>query len=215
MIRIIIVDDQPLMRDGLKTILELEEDMEVSGLAGNGVDACKLADKQKPDIILMDVRMPEMDGVTAAKNIKAVLPDTVIIMLTTFDDDRHIIDALSNGANGFFLKDIETEKLIEVVRRAAAGEVVIPAAVAAKLARSLSERLPDKRISGNEFIPILTERERDICELLMKGMSNQDIADSLHLSVGTVKNYVSIIYDKAGINSRSKLILYLQDQIIE
>jgi DNA-binding NarL/FixJ family response regulator len=211
MIRIIIADDQPLMRDGLKTILELEEDMEVSGLAGNGVEACELAEQYTPDLILMDIRMPVMDGVTAVKKIKAVLPETAVIMLTTFDDDRYIADALSCGANGFFLKDIETEKLIEIVRRAAAGEVLIPASVAARLASSLARRTQQKRVSEDECLNCLTDREKDICGLLVKGMSNQDIADALHLSIGTVKNYVSIIYDKTGITSRSKLLLYLQE----
>src|SRR5690349_9280383 len=123
-IRVLIVDDQALIRDGLKTILETEKDMEVAGTAKNGFEACSMAELLRPDIILMDIRMPEMDGVESIKNIRNKLPQVKIIMLTTFNDEAYIMDAIANGASGYLLKDIEVEKLVETIHDTISGKMI-------------------------------------------------------------------------------------------
>lgn len=136
-IRIIIADDQPLMRDGLKTVLELEKDFEVAGIAKNGYEAIQMADNLKPDVILMDIRMPELDGVESVKAIKEKHPDVKVLMLTTFNDEDYIIQALAAGASGYLLKDIEVDSLVGSIRNACSNNLVLPPLVAAKLAEGL------------------------------------------------------------------------------
>ena len=136
-IRILIADDQSLIRDGLKTVLELEKDFEVVGTAKNGVEACRMAEILHPDILLLDIRMPEMNGVESIKVIKKSCPATKVIMLTTFNDDEYIIEALANEASGYILKDIEIDKLIEAIRDAAQGKMIMTTEVAARLAQGL------------------------------------------------------------------------------
>jgi DNA-binding NarL/FixJ family response regulator len=209
-IRILIADDQVLMRDGLKTILNLEEDMEVVGIAQNGLEAFETAKSLNPDVVLMDIRMPVMDGVESVKLIKKSIPKTVVIMLTTFDDDEYIIEALSFGANGYLLKNIPADKLIDAIRDGVRGNLLMPATIAAKLAARLSQNSFEKKVD-NKLINELSERELEIAKLLVKGLTNRQISSQLYISEGTVKNYISSIYSKIEISDRTQALIYLKN----
>ncbi|ADU26685.1 response regulator [Ethanoligenens harbinense] len=206
MIQVLIADDQTLMRDGLKTILELEPDIAVTGLAADGEEACAICDTRKPDVVLMDIRMPVMDGVAATAAIKKRHPSIAVLVLTTFDDDESIVQALKNGAIGYLLKDIEADRLIQTVRDAAQGQFTWPAMLAAKLTKHLCANVP--ALSGR--LAALTGRERDVANLLAGGYTNRRIAQMLYLSEGTVKNHVSSIYSKLGIYDRTAAALALR-----
>jgi DNA-binding NarL/FixJ family response regulator len=211
MLKILIVDDQTLMRDGLKTILDLEDDLEVIGTANNGKEAYALVGQLNPDVILMDIRMPVLNGVEATKIIKAEFKDVAIIMLTTFDTDDLIIEALECGADGYLLKDIDADRLIQSIKEAANGDMLLPAKVAAKLVNRV---LNTKNINEEDKMNLdtfkITEREKEICKLLCEGYSNKQICDKLFLTLGTVKNYITNIYSKIGVTNRTAAILFLR-----
>ncbi len=199
----LIVDDQTLMREGLKTIIDMEEDMQVVGCAANGKEAYHMTRELQPDVILMDIRMPEMDGVESTRIIKKEIPQTTVIVLTTFDDDEYIIDALRHGASGYLLKDIPAEELLKAIRDGAAGDILMHGSVAAKLAARVAMHEP--RVPTPELSP----REIEIAELMLKGLSNREIADSLYITEGTVKNYITVIYSKLGTSNRAQAIARL------
>ncbi|MFC3799993.1 response regulator [Cohnella sp. GCM10012308] len=215
MYRILIADDQTLMRDGLQTIIQLEDDMEVVGTAENGEDACALAVRHRPDLVLMDIRMPVMNGIEAVKKLRQDAPDVRVLVLTTFDEDDYIIEALANGAVGFLLKDIQSDKLLQAIRDASRGEMMLPAGIAAKLAARLASPHAGKpsnlrargRTDGLKF----TDRELSIIALMVEGRTNREIAGQLFMSEGTVKNYVSTIYDKIGTNDRTQAVIWLKE----
>jgi DNA-binding NarL/FixJ family response regulator len=200
---VLIVDDQTLMREGLKTIIDMEEDMQVVGCAANGKEAYHMTRELQPDVILMDIRMPEMDGVESTRIIKKEIPQTTVIVLTTFDDDEYIIDALRHGASGYLLKDIPAEELLKAIRDGAAGDILMHGSVAAKLAARVAMHEP--RVPTPELSP----REIEIAELMLKGLSNREIADSLYITEGTVKNYITVIYSKLGTSNRAQAIARL------
>jgi len=209
-----LADDQALMADGLKTIIDLEDDMEVVATASDGKTAYELACRLKPDIALLDIRMPVMDGVESAGLIKRDCPEVVVIMLTTFNDEEYIIRALSYGANGYLLKDIQGDLLLEAIRNSISGNLFIPAPVATKLALGLSSISASSR-AAKIGADIFTEREKEIAGLIRKGLSNRQIASALYLSEGTVKNYISGIYSKIGVNDRGTAILELKKYMVD
>ncbi|MDF2591133.1 MAG: two component transcriptional regulator, LuxR family [Clostridia bacterium] len=211
-IRVLITDDQRLMREGLKTILDLEQDLTVVDLAENGRDALdKIADTQ-PDVILMDIRMPVMDGVECTGIIKQQYPDIKVIILTTFDDDEFIIDALKNGAVGYLLKDLSSDKLVSAIRDAYNGNSIMQPEIAAKviahITGTMKEPARNNTTSEPKYAEELTSRERDVLQLVGKGMSNSEISRKLYISEGTVKNYISNLYAKLEVDDRSKLTLF-------
>jgi DNA-binding NarL/FixJ family response regulator len=211
-IRVLITDDQRLMREGLKTILDLEQDLTVVELAENGRDALdKIADTQ-PDVILMDIRMPVMDGVECTGIIKQQYPDIKVIILTTFDDDEFIIDALKNGAVGYLLKDLSSDKLVSAIRDAYNGNSIMQPEIAAKviahITGTMKEPARNNTTSEPKYTEELTSRERDVLQLVGKGMSNSEISKKLYISEGTVKNYISNLYAKLEVDDRSKLTLF-------
>lgn len=216
MIDILIADDQTLMREGLQTILSLEEDMVVVGMAENGSQALEQAERLKPHVVLLDIQMPVMDGIECVRRLKASQPDTVVLILTTFAEDEYIIEALTCGATGFLLKDMPGDKLIQSIRDAVSGQLIMPSVIAAKLAARLSKLSSTTRIQMDaarlkaEGVTF-TERERSIILLMLQGMSNRQIAGILYMSEGTVKNYVSAIYNKIGTNDRTKAIIALKE----
>lgn len=219
MLRIIIADDQTLMRDGLQTILQLEDDIEVVATAENGEEACQLTLQLRPDLVLMDIRMPVMNGIEAVKKLHEQAPDTKVLMLTTFDEDDYIIEALASGAVGFLLKDIPTNKLLQAVRDAAKGEMMLPSSVAVKLANRLASPAAHRpaapgRMRGKTADLKFTEREMSIIALMVEGRTNRDIAQLLFMSEGTVKNYISTIYDKIGTNDRTQAVIWLKDMTV-
>ncbi len=207
-IKIVIADDQRLMREGLKTILDLEEDMEVLGTAGNGKEALELCRRLTPDVVLMDIRMPEMDGVEATKLISAEGLATRVIVVTTFDDDELIIKALKAGAKTYLLKDLPSEKLLGAIRATFNGDIVLQPEIAAKLVEKASGAgsSAEEQTDGYKT-EALTRREKEILALMVEGLSNSDIAARLFLSEGTVKNQVSVIYGKLGTSDRTQAVL--------
>lgn len=221
-IKVMIVDDQRLMREGLKTILDLEKDLEVINLAENGKDALDKISSELPDVVLMDIRMPVLNGVECTLALKKKYPEIKVLILTTFDDDEFIIDALKNGAVGYILKDLSSEKLVNCIRDVYAGNSIMQPEIAAKVISMITmTNLPGKIVSGSKIIPEgygtalkhtgiddFTEREIDVLRLVGKGLSNLEIAKKLYISEGTVKNYISSLYSKIDINERSKLIIY-------
>lgn len=216
-IKVMLIDDQVLLREGLKTIVNLQDDMEVLMEADNGQMALEMLKDTRIDVVLMDIRMPIMNGVKATAAIKKSYPDTAIIILTTFDDDDYIIEALSNGADGYLLKDIDAHVLTESIREAHAGQMMLPAKIASKLASHLMDKhiyMPQKPSEQLSDLDALTPRELEIGRLMSEGMSNSQIAQNLYLSEGTVKNYVSEIYSKLGTNNRMHAVTLIM-QILE
>ncbi|MGD8751869.1 MAG: response regulator transcription factor, partial [Anaerolineales bacterium] len=193
-IRVLLVDDQALFREGLETLLSVHEDIQVVGQAGNGQEALEVATKVHPDVVLMDVRMPVLDGVRATRLLKEALPQCRVIVLTTFDDDEYIFDALRMGAVGYLLKDVASAQLVEAIRAAAQGQSILEPSVAAKVIAEftrVSSMVPAAQMEG--LVEPLSERELEILALIAKGDSNKEIASQLFIAEGTVKNHVTHI----------------------
>jgi len=207
-IDVVLADDQTLVRDGLQALLSLHPDIQVVATARNGAEACKAVAVHHPQVVLMDIRMPVMDGIEATRRIKRTHPDTVIIILTTFEDDASIIEAMSNGAAGYLLKDISSEKLVQAIRDGVTGNIILPGRIAARITAHLTANSPTNMEPDADHL--FTEREIDIIRLMVQGASNQEIAKALFLSLGTVKNYVSQIYLKMGVNDRTQAVIRLK-----
>lgn len=218
MIRIVIADDHALIIDGLQTIINLQDGMEVVGFAENGDEACQVTGELMPDLVLMDIQMPQMDGIEATKIIKQKYPNTAVLILTTFADDDYIVDGLVAGADGFLVKNLPAAKIIDAIRDAVAGQFMLPATVAAKLSARL-QYLSGKLKSVLDIEQVVdhsiqfTEREKEIILLMIQGKNNREISSILFMSEGTVKNYISVIYQKIGTNDRAKAILILYELI--
>ena len=197
LIRILLAEDQTLMRQGLKTILELESGFDVAGEAEDGKSAVKLALQLRPDIILMDVQMPQMNGVEATAAICRSWPEARVIILTTFDRDDYVFQGVRAGAVGYLLKDLPSPKLVETIRRVHDGEVFIQPEIASRTLRAALH-------SPGELVEPLSEREREVLVMLAQGIPNKEIADKLHLAEGTVKNHVSNILGKLQAQNRTE-----------
>ncbi|QNK59172.1 response regulator transcription factor [Paenibacillus sp. PAMC21692] len=214
MIRIVIADDQMLIREGLGTIIGLEDDMEVLGIAMNGSEAYEMTARLSPDIVLMDVQMPGIDGITSLKRIKSDYPETKVLILTTYLEEKYIVDGLAGGAIGYLLKDMDTNRMIEAIRDAYEGRYILPSEVAAKLAIRIADL--SKEIAGaaqqlsTVRWPELTEREQMVAALIVKGCSNREIAAQLYIAEGTVRNYISTLYSKLEVSDRVQAIVLLQ-----
>lgn len=219
MISIIIADDQRLLREGLQTILQAEG-LHIAGLCENGLDAVRTAKECKPDVVLMDIKMPVMDGIEAMKQIKRERPDTIVLMLTTFAEDRFIVDAMAGGADGFLLKDMPSRLIVQTIHEAMNGDVILPAQIASRLAAKLSvlsveraDTLDEAKIKEHGFS--FTERERKIIVLMIEGYTNRQISSTLFMSEGTVRNYISVIYNKLGTSDRQAAISILKGLLLE
>lgn len=208
-IKLLIVDDQSIIREGLKLILNMEEDIEVIGLAINGEEACALALELKPDVILMDIRMPICDGVMGTQKISEAIPNIKIIILTTFNEDGYIFEALKAGAKGYLLKDVQSDQLVDSIRMVMKGGVIINPEVAAKVVRGLSHPIEDHS-DTSKIKPIaeLSSRECDIVKLIGRGKANKEIASLLFLSEGTVKNHITNILSKLYLRDRTQIAIY-------
>lgn len=206
-IKCLIVDDQPILREGLKSLLATCEDIEVIAEASNGKEAIERLEIYLPDVVLMDIRMPVMNGVEATKAIKEKFPNIIIIILTTFDDDQYILDALRYGASGYLLKDMGIQQLASAIRDGFSGNVLLPGRIANKLTMMINP-MSNHPINESEY----STREKDIIQLLVKGYSNAEIAETLFLSIGTVKNYVSQIYSKANVTDRSNAVIHFKQR---
>ena len=205
--KILLVDDQVLFVQSLKIVIEnLEKELCVCGIALNGKDAIKLADTLQPNLILMDIRMPVIDGVEAAKEILKNHPKMRIIMLTTFDDDAYVTEAIDIGAAGYLLKDRPPEHLIAAMHAVMEGGTLITPKIARRFIKSTTGRYIDEDSEYNKWNEILTSREIQLLELISKGYSNKEIAEEMNVAEQTVKNYTSMLYSKIGIHSRYNLI---------
>lgn len=213
-IRVLLVDDQRLMREGLRTLLELHQDILVVGEAGDGAEAehfVKLQQAElRPRVVLMDLRMPRADGVTATTRIKRQWPEVQILVLTTFDDDELVFQSIDAGASGYLLKDVGSDALAEAVRAASRGEAPLQPSVARKILSRLRSPAVAARPQGAEptLAEGLSERELAVLRLLGRGAGNREIAEALTLTEGTVKNYISAILAKTGLHDRTQAALY-------
>ena len=207
-IRVLLVDDQALFREGLETLLSVHKDIQVVGQASNGQEAVAVAAKVHPDVVLMDVRMPILDGVRATRLLKETLPQCKVIVLTTFDDDEYIFDALRTGAAGYLLKDVASARLVEAIRATARGESILEPSVAAKVIAEftrVSSLVPAAQME--QLVEPLSERELEILALIARGASNKEIASQLFIAEGTVKNHVTHILGKLGVRDRTQAAL--------
>lgn len=205
MIRLLLVDDQTLFREGVSTLLSIHDDVEIIGEAENGQQAIEKTAELSPDVILMDLRMPGMGGVAATKEIKEKYPKSRVIVLTTFDDDDSIFDALRAGAVGYLLKDVSSQKLVEAIRTTAAGGSFLQPSVASKVVAGIS-RQPNAP-TPQTLVEPLSKRELEILSHIGNGSSNREIANELFLSEGTVKNHVTNILGKMGVRDRTQAAL--------
>ena len=210
-IRVLVVDDQRLMREGLRILLELEPDLTVVGEAGDGQAALDAFAGLRPDVVLMDVRMPIMDGVEATRRLRERWPGAKVVILTTFDDDEYVFEGLRAGALGYLLKDVSGHELAKAVRTVAAGGALIHPSVTRKVVAEFARRAPPARTPNAVLPEPLSEREREILRLLAQGLSNNEIAVRLNLAHGTVKNYVTTILQKLGARDRTKAALRAKD----
>lgn len=201
MIRVLICDDQAIIRDGLELLLKLERDITVVGQAQDGAQAVELAAAKTPDVVLMDLKMPGLNGVEATRRIRARFPAVRVLVLTTYDDDVWVLDAIRAGAAGYLLKDTPREKVVEAIRGTAAGKTYVDPAVAGRLLdRVASAPAPPSPL----FLEKLTERETAVLRLVARGLTNTDIAAQLHLSEGTVRNHVSAVLAKLDVPDRTQ-----------
>jgi len=203
MIRILLAEDQVMVREGLKLMIETDDEMKVVGEANNGKEAIDLCEKQFFDIVILDIRMPVMDGIEAAKIIQSRWKQTKILILTTFDHNEYVMDALKIGVNGYILKNADTASLIRSIRSALDGGLAVEDQVAAKVMPLLLNQKEEKTAD-----PTLTPRERSILKCIGEGLSNSEIGDQLGLSVGTVKNNTSQILNKLALRDRTQLAIY-------
>jgi DNA-binding NarL/FixJ family response regulator len=199
MIRLLIADDHPVVRDGLRGMLAGEADFEVVGEAASGAEAVALTDRERPDVVLMDLQMPEMDGATATAEIAARFPATRVLVLTTFDADADILRAVEAGATGYLLKDTPRERLFPAIRAAARGETVLAPTVATRLVSQMRGRAATTEA--------LTSREVEVLELVARGSSNVDIAAALFISEATVKTHLLHTFAKLGVDDRTAAVV--------
>jgi DNA-binding NarL/FixJ family response regulator len=203
-LRVVIADDQPMMRAGFKAVLEATGSIEVVAEAGTGEEAVLAARRENPDVVLMDIRMPGLDGIEATRR----LPGQRVLILTTFGLDEYIIEALRAGASGFLLKDAPTQEVVDAVRAVAAGDAVLAPAVTRQLLDQVGRRLPAAMSRAPEGLQELTDREQQVLRMLAVGLSNAEIAEALILSEATVKTHVSNLLGKLGLRDRVQAVIY-------
>jgi DNA-binding NarL/FixJ family response regulator len=203
-LRVVIADDQPMMRAGFKAVLEATGDIDVVAEAGTGEEAVRAARAHQPDVVLMDIRMPEMDGIEATRQ----LPRQRVLILTTFGLDEYIIDALRAGASGFLLKDAPTEEVVDAVRAVAAGDAVLSPAITRQLLDQVGRRLPAAVSRTPDAVAGLTDREREVLRMMAGGMTNAEIAGALVVSEATVKSHVSNLLGKLGLRDRVQAVIF-------
>ena len=212
MIKILLVDDQMILAEGIKSVLETCPDFKIAGIACDGAEAVAMCEKHKPDVVLMDIRMPNMNGVVATKRIKEINSGIKIIILTTFDDSDYILSAINNGASGYLLKDIGSTALIDAIKNAYAGDTILPSKIAKKSTDAAMMVSSDKEIKLKKAFN-MSDREVEIALMLNDGFTNRQIASAMKLSDGTARNYISSIYSKLGVESRASAMAKIKEMI--
>ncbi len=208
MIRLLLVDDQSLICEGLKAMLTLEPDLQVVGTADNGQAAIEQVTALQPDVVLMDVRMPVMDGREATRMIAAQFPDIKVLVLSTFDDDQYIAQSMRAGAKGYLLKDMPSQELAQAVRLVHQGYTQMGPGLMEKLMTNVSDSEAVPPAPGQELLKQLTPRERDVLHLISQGSPNREIAEQLYISEGTVKTHVTHLLNRLNLRNRSQLAIY-------
>ncbi|SDU03338.1 two-component system response regulator NarL [Halopseudomonas salegens] len=204
--RILLVDDHPMMRRGLRDLLALEDDLQPVGEAGSGPEALLLAAQEEPDLILMDLNMPGMDGLETVRQLRDAGCDARIVMFTVSDDHAHVLEALREGADGYLLKDMDADQLVDEIRKAAHGQM----ALSAELTRVLAQAIRERPAKGQQNAAAsLTKREKDVLKLIAKGQSNKMIGRKLDITEGTVKVHVKRVLNKLGMRSRTEAAVWV------
>ena len=211
MIKVLIVDDQPLARQGLLAVLSLSEDIEVVGEASSGSEAIVVAAKVNPDVVLMDIRMPLMNGIEATSQILKQHANVHVLMLTTFDEDEYIVGALKAGASGYLLKDTRPHDLIAAIGLVHHGHLQFGPSIAAKVLARLQPYVPKQ---NTEILKFMSAREQELLRLMAQGLSNQELASKLNLTEGTVRNYVSSILTQLGVRDRTQAALWAHNNML-
>ena len=211
-IRVLLADDQSILADGIKSVLSSCEDIEVVGIASDGFEALDLLEKCAPDVILMDIRMPNMNGVIATQEVKQRHPEVKVLILTTFDDSDYILNAINNGASGYLLKDTSSSALIDAIKNAYAGDTILPAKIARRIADAAKMVSTDREIRLKRAFAF-SDREVEIAVMIYEGFTNKQIASALKLTDGTSRNYISAIYVKLGVSSRSEAVAKMKEAI--
>ncbi|MER5261300.1 response regulator transcription factor [Actinosynnema sp. NPDC002837] len=206
MIRVVLADDQALVRAGFRLLLDTEDGFEVVGEAGDGAEAVRRAHEHRPDVVVMDIRMPGTDGLAATRQICAELPDVKVLVLTTFNVDEYVFEALRSGASGFLLKDTDPVELLHALTVVAEGEALLAPSVTRKLIEEFANR-PEHRRPDPKALGVLTAREREILALVAAGMSNEEIAEHLVISPATSRTHVSRVMTKLGARDRAQLVV--------
>ena len=205
-IKVLLADDHTITREGIRRVLEDERDLEVKGEAGDGEEAVQMATRIQPDVVIMDIAMPKLNGIEATRQIKLIHPSTAVLILSAYDDDEYIFGLLEAGAAGYLLKTVSGDQLTSAIRAVHKGEPVLDPTIARKVVDHF--RAPDKGQGLETPSNHLTDREIDIIKLAAKGMSNKGIADELHLSRRTVEGHLRSIFNKLGVGSRTEAVLY-------
>ncbi len=206
-IRVLLADDQPLLRTGFRMVLGSEEDLDIVGEAGDGAEAVDKARRLLPDVVLMDIRMPRLDGVAATQAIVAAKLPVRVLILTTFDLDEYIVGALRAGASGFLAKDVPAEELVAAIRTVAAGDAVVAPRILRRLLDQFASVLPDPTAKPHQRLEVLTEREREVLTHIARGRSNAEIAAALSVSETTVKTHVGHVLTKLGLRDRVQAVV--------
>ena len=202
-IRVLIADDQAILADGIKSVLSSCEEIEVVGIAQDGFQALRLLEETSPDVVLMYIRMPNMNGVIATQEIKRRHAEVKVVILTTFDDSDYILNAINNGASGYLLKDTSAAALIDAIKNAYAGDTILPAKIAKRIADAARMVSNDREIKLRRAFGF-SERETEIALMICEGFTNKQVATALKLTDGTARNYISAIYEKLGCSGRAQ-----------
>ena len=210
MIKVLIVDDQHLIREGLRMMLSLHDNISIIGEVDNGKEAVEILDNNEADLILMDIRMPVMDGVEATKHIKERYPHIKVLILTTFDEDEYILEALKNGADGYLLKDISSDELANAIDTVYKGNALLQPDILKKIVRKIDRKIDQKDNLVEDIYDLLTKKEYEIALLIAKGKSNKEISSLLYITEGTVKNHVTNILGKLELRDRTQLALLIK-----